>query len=65
MFSKYTPGIVILNNFKLNKDPLVCILFKLDVSQIMHEAAATDKNKHFFMDTVLMSIMQKYAPNDP
>jgi len=68
IFTKYTPGIIILNNYKIKKDPFVCILFKLDVAQIMCDCAAIlakDRNKQWFMDTVLMSMMQKYAPNAP
>ena len=30
MFSKLTPGTIILNNFRLNKEPSICLMFKLD-----------------------------------
>jgi hypothetical protein len=66
MFSKSTPGTIVLNNFRLNKEPSLCLTFKLDVQELMHEAKKgfTDiRNRS--TDIVILSFMQKYAPNDP
>lgn len=66
MFSKLTPGTVILQNLRMNKEPSMCLLFKLDAHELMREAKkGFNDPRNRTLDVVIMSIMQKYEPNDP
>ena len=64
MCSKYSPGIIILNNFKFSKEPSFGIMFKVDMQQLIKEAAETKRSHIFQVDMTIVSIMQKYDATD-
>lgn len=65
MFSKFTPGTVILNNFRMDMEPSICLMFKLDVQQLMHEAKKGFSDPRTrTLDVVLISFMQNYESGD-
>lgn len=38
VFSKISPGTIILNNFELKKDPQICLLFRISHDQNSEES---------------------------
>ena len=57
-FSKFAPGMLVLNNLKLNKEPSMCILFKLHTDDILQEMRSSGKARE--QEMVLLSLMQKF-----
>ena len=60
VFSKIAPGILILNDFDLSREPQVCLLFRISHEQIAQETSLL-KSKQ--MRSVLFSIQQRQAEN--
>ena len=49
---------LVLNNLKLNKEPSMCILFKLHTDDILKEMRSSGKARE--QEMVLLSLMQKF-----
>ena len=56
-FSKFAPGMLVLNNLKMNKEPSICLLFKLHTDDILQEMKSNGRVRD--QEMVLMSLMQK------
>ena len=57
MFSKYTPGMIVLNNLKLNQEPSFCFLFKVDKEQLVLRAKEQSGKSPFSVDMIIFSIL--------